>query len=90
MTGAACVAGVWGACIAWHGMHGWRGMCDLGGGGACVARGCAFVAGRGVCMAGGHAWQERQPLHQAVHILLECILVFKRNCEDIKGFQMPD
>ena len=63
------------------GMHGWRGMCGWG---------CAFVAGRGVCMAGGHAWQERQPLQQAVHILLECILVFKRNCEDIKGFQMPD
>ena len=43
--------------------------------------------GRGACMAGGghvwqggvhgrgHAWQERWPLQQAVHILLECILV---------------
>ena len=29
----------------------------------------------GACIAGGHAWQDRRPLKQAVRILLECILV---------------
>ena len=31
--------------------------------------------GRGV-HGRGHAWQERRPLQQTIHILLECILVF--------------
>ena len=39
------------------------------------------VCGRGVCiagacMAGGHVWQEREPLQWMVHILLEYILVY--------------
>ena len=33
------------------------------------------VHSRGWGVGGYHAWQERQPLHQAVHILLECNLV---------------
>ena len=46
------------------GMHG-RG--ELHAQGTCVA-------GEGACV-GGHAWQERRSLQQAVCILLECILV---------------
>ena len=59
-------------------------MCGRG---ACVAGVCAWqwacVAGDmhdgGICGGGGggHAWQERQPLQQTVHILLECILVLR-------------
>ena len=72
--------------------HAWQGMCIAGGihgregaymAGDCMAGGCVAgdMHGRGhvwwgACMAGGHAWQERWPLQQAVHILLECILVF--------------
>ena len=71
-------------------MHG-RGACMAGsmcGRGACMARGHAGqggMQGRG-CVAGGvhgrgHVWQgpsmqERWPLKQAVHILLECICVY--------------
>ena len=56
------------------GMHGW-GMCMAGGvhGRGMHGRG-ACVAG-GVCMAQGCVWQEKWQLQQAVHILLECILV---------------
>ena len=32
----------------------------------------------GACVVWGHAWQERQPLQQMVHILLECILVYEK------------
>ena len=38
------------------------------------------VRGRGVCMAGGHEWQERRPLKRAVCILLECIRVLRFMC----------
>ena len=38
----------------------------------CVREGCAGQ--------GGHVWQETQPLQQAVHILLECILVLPIFC----------
>ena len=53
--------------------------------GACMAGGMhsGGMHGGGECMAGGHAWQgdmcgryyEIQSNEQAVHILLECILV---------------
>ena len=45
------------------GMHE-RGVCMAGG-----------VRGRGACVAGEHMWQETWPLHWAVRIVLECILV---------------
>ena len=55
-----------GACMsgghAWQGGHVWQGACVAGGG----------HGGEG----GGHTWQERWPLLRAVHILIECILVF--------------
>ena len=51
---------------------------------ACVKNSVRGMHGRvgnawrvGVCMAGGHAWQDRRPLQGTVHILLECILVFQ-------------
>ena len=72
----ACQGGMhgMGACMA-------GGVCGEGhvwqGGHACW--GCAW---QGVCMAGGgHAWQILQDTvnEQAVHILLECILVYYMN-----------
>ena len=30
---------------------------------------------KGVCVVGGHVWQERRPRQRTVCILLECILV---------------
>ena len=48
---------------------------------ACVARGAR--------VAGGHAWQERRPLQQAVRILLECILCDKC-CLDYPIGQLSD
>ena len=58
---------------AWQGGHVWQG--DVHGRGACMW-GCAW---QGACVAGGHAWQERQPQPrpQTVHILLECFLVLE-------------
>ena len=66
------------------GVHG-KGACMAGGvydrvvcvaGGACMAGGVhgrgAYMAG--VCIAGGHAWQERWLLSWMVRILLECII----------------
>ena len=56
------------------------------GGGLCMhgdmhSRGCAWHGGMcGRSMAEGmHAWRERWPLQQMVHILLECILVQHEN-----------
>ena len=56
-------------------------------GGACKAGGVhgegawqRGVCGKGTCMAGGHAWQEKWPLQWAVCILLECILVVLYCC----------
>ena len=47
----------------WHGGgHEWQG--------ACMAEGCAS-------WGGGCAWQEKRQLHRAIHILLECILVWQ-------------
>ena len=34
-------------------------------------------------MEGGHAWQERRPLHRAVRILLECILVWIEKSKEV-------
>ena len=71
------------------GEHAWQGVCvadeHVLQGDMC-GRGCVWQGGmcgrgwghawQGVYMAEGHAWQGRQPLQQAVRILLECILVF--------------
>ena len=54
MHGRGCVW--WGACVV-------GGMCGRG----CVAGG---MHGRGTCMTGGHAWQERRPVQRTVRILL--------------------
>ena len=61
------------------------GVCGEGGHawqkGACMAKGgmCgkeeACMAKGGVCGEGGHAWYAWPVIAQAVHILLECILV---------------
>ena len=48
--------------------------------GAMCGRGCAWQE---ACVAGGHAWQERWPLQQAVRILLECILVLLEHRQSI-------
>ena len=82
----------WGECMAggMHGRgHAWWEEGSMHGRGhawcgACVAGGMhdRGMHGRGhawqgrVCMAGGHAWQERQPLQRTVRILLECILLY--------------
>ena len=61
------------------GGHAWQGdMC--GGSGACMVWGMhgRGHVWRGVCMLGGHPWQEKWQLQRAVHILLECILVLRR------------
>ena len=52
------------ACVA--GRHAWwgGGKCDRG------------HTWQGVCSKGGHAWQEKWQLQQAVYIILDCILVF--------------
>ena len=50
-----------GACMAKGRRHAWQR-------GTCVAKGA-------MCVEGGHAWLQRQPLQWAVCILLECILV---------------
>ena len=66
MAGEACMAG---------GLHG-RGACMAGGMHGREGRG-ACMAGKGVYMAGGHAWQILRDTvnERAVRILLECILV---------------
>ena len=77
-----------GACMAKRGMHGEGYMCDEGvvhgKGGLYMAKG-SMCGKRGACMAkGGHAWLQggvhgirRYTINErAVHILLECILVF--------------
>ena len=74
----ACMVGV---CMT-GGVHGKggvlanmaKGACMAKGGGACMVKG-ACVAKGGTHGKGGHAWQERRPLQQALHILLGCILV---------------
>ena len=64
-----------GACVV-KGGHAWqRGACVAKGGvsgkgGACVAKGGMHGEG------GGHAWYARPVIARAVHILLECILLF--------------
>ena len=65
-----------------QGGHAWQGACIVGVmlGRGCASQGC--VCGGGMHGGGGgHSWQgglriqERWPLKQMVHILLECILV---------------
>ena len=41
------------------------------------------VGGGGVCMAEGCAWQERRPLQRTVRILVECILVINLSLQAI-------
>ena len=56
--------------------YAWQGACmagDMHGRGACMAGGACMTGG--TCVAGRCAWQEKRQLQQAVHILLECILV---------------
>ena len=83
MAGGMCGRGhVWQGEMYGGGMHGKEGMCGRR---VCMAWVGACMAGGGMCgrrehawqevyMAGGHVWQERWPLQQTVHILLECIL----------------
>ena len=86
LAGGMCFRGhvCQGACVS--GGHTWQeGVCGRGhawqegvhGRGISMAGGCVWQGG---CIAGGMygrgcEWQERRPLQQAVHILLECILV---------------
>ena len=78
-----------GACMAMHG-HGWQGACVVGGmhGGGHAWQGACVVGGMhggGHAWQGwGHVWQERWPLQQTVHILLECILVLEGNVFNTK------
>ena len=79
-----------GVCVWWECMHA-GGMC----GGGYMRGGGHVWQGERACMVGsmhgrGHAWHTRSPPpyhkiqsvnEQAVHILLECILVFK-SCEN--------
>ena len=67
----ACMAG--GVCMA----RGARVGGGMHGGGHALLRACMAGghAWQGTCMAGEHAWQGKQQLQQAVHILLECIIV---------------
>ena len=74
-----------GVCDSYHGAgeREWWEACMAGGHawqGACVAGG-----GHG----GGHTWQERWPLLVAVHILMECILVFFYNFVRFSRKQWP-
>ena len=58
-----------GTCMAKGGMH--------GKGEVCMAKGDMCGEGGHACQRGvGGTWQERQPLQQAIWILLECIFVF--------------
>ena len=66
ITGGCIAGGMYGRGVAWQGVA-WQGACMAGG-----------MCGRGHVWQGGHAWHERRPLKQTVHILLECILV--ENC----------
>ena len=44
------------------GGHAWQGMCMAEGVGLCMAEG-----GGGLCMAGGHAWQETVTVAGGIH-----------------------
>ena len=57
-------AGVAGLGDMHDGAYAWQGVCVVG-----------ALHGKGACVAGGCAWQERRSLQRAVCILLECILV---------------
>ena len=75
MFSQACVIPTVHGGHAWQGEHGWQAACVAGG---CAFQGvCTVGGGRGACMTGEGAWQERWSLKRAVHILLECIIVCK-------------